>query len=422
MKNKIFLFTLLSFFILSDIVIVSASESVEYHIVNFDKIVGDDVETLGLWHLDGNLEDSSSYNNSSGVTSLDYTEGYFNSSISIDKKGDIFTLYLDNCGGLSISSDFTLEFYFYFGGGEFSGYTFPNYSAGSINGNRKSIPEPTNVKKYMKANEWNHVMICRDMDSSVNQFYINGNLVKLQGTAFLTATSKTNYGGVRISESEIIFGAEFLETFTTVPCIGCKFDEIRLTKGNRFSSDFQVPLEPYSDDKWTFPQSASENDIGIKSDIECGNYQIGGVVSDSPNNGDVFVLLDDNNCVLEVQQFQDGNWVSVDSMIYRDLEWVDITGLEMKLSATEKPTDGTSSSESDGTGSGDSEIESESGTDEDIEEVQPLPVFSAFMAIIIDFLKYEFTVYGFTFSFWQILIFTMLCIIVCNFIRGFSDV
>jgi len=44
--------------------------------------------------------------------------------------------------------------------------------------------------------------------------------------------------------------------------------------------------------------------------------------------------------------------------------------------------------------------------------------FLLFMSVILDFFKIEMNVYGFTFSFWQIILYSILIGIIARFFRG----
>lgn len=50
-----------------------------------------------------------------------------------------------------------------------------------------------------------------------------------------------------------------------------------------------------------------------------------------------------------------------------------------------------------------------------------MEIYYRYMSLLIDALKREFTVYGFTFSFWQILFFVIVGSLAAGFIKGLND-
>ena len=105
-------------------------------------------------------------------------------------------------------------------------------------------------------------------------------------------------------------------------------DEVRLSKGAIYTSDFSPSSQPFTTNSvLTAPENANENDVSFMTNHELGNVRIGGARPTYPANGDVYVSLKGNK-VESVQQYQENGWYGINGAIYRNGEWVDLKGYD----------------------------------------------------------------------------------------------
>ena len=77
------------------------------------------------------------------------------------------------------------------------------------------------------------------------------------------------------------------------------------------------------------PSNPIENDIVVMSNVPVSDYRIGGVRPTFPVLGYTYIYLEDD-VVKNVQQYQGNGWVSVDSFIFRNGEWIELKNFNMK--------------------------------------------------------------------------------------------
>ena len=272
-----------------------------YNVVPYQSIPEDDGVTLGLWHLDGDLKDSSANNGkyifNPGLTSYSEVDDTWGSALVsspvVSGINQTYTL-VDKSFFSSISYPFTLEFRLYI-----SGSGTPRLKIDS------SYPTP-DIR--FSSNQWNSFAI--SYDGSTITVFINGNL------AYSYSHSSFNY---------IYLYAESLSgTFTYT------FDEVRLSNKVLYTDNYLPSSQPFDTNQVLVPPADPvEYDIGIFSGYDVPDYRIGGVRPTYPTNGFVWVYLEDD-VVQSVQQYQIDGWYSVDARIYVDGTWQDVKGFNLK--------------------------------------------------------------------------------------------
>lgn len=370
----------------------------------YQKVAEDDGKTLGLWHLDGDLKDSSYWGNSAGSS---YTSTYNDAKFDGGKylstsSGDYFTLPLDN---VSLPSSWTLEWVQYVPD---ESKTYTKNTDSKVQTRVQVETEPTYVysdylgygigtagKKnvYYDVKETNtyylytgasgisgESILCRPRTKSLEHYAIvyDGGSYSYYVNGVLTSCEPDNFigGGITISDSEIRFyvGSNtetgdyslFLENlfiqenssvgfnptssyftddnyfiyaygnyytrnkYITYFNRNSIFDEIRLSKGAIYTSNFTPSSQPYTTNTvLVTPEEASENEIAFKTDVSVGDVRIGGVRSTYPNSGDVYVSLTDAGKVEKIQQYQTNGWYSIDAAIYDGERWNSLIDFDM---------------------------------------------------------------------------------------------
>ena len=100
-------------------------------------------------------------------------------------------------------------------------------------------------------------------------------------------------------------------------------DEFRISSGALYTDSYVPSSQPFDTNKvLVLPESASENDVFVKSNIPITEYRVGGVRPTYPQEGSVYVYLEDG-VVSDVQQYQTNGWYSVDASIYTSSGWQD---------------------------------------------------------------------------------------------------
>ena len=262
-----------------------------YNVVPYQSIPEDDGVTLGLWHLDGDLKDSSASNGSTvfsylGTTFLDVDDTWGSalatSKLNYSDYNEIFTLS-------EYPDIWTIEFRLYFSS---SGYFSPYKSSSAWS---------------IIAGQWNSIAVTYN-GTSVS-VYINGKLT-----------------GSGVSGGSYTKGRWQVKTGGSV-----HIDELRVSNKVLYTSGSYVySQQPFDTNQVLVPPADPvEYDIGIFSGYDVPEYRIGGVRPTYPTNGFVWVYLEDD-VVQSVQQYQIDGWYSVDARIYVDGTWQDVKGFNLK--------------------------------------------------------------------------------------------
>lgn len=369
-----------------------------YNALNYDYVAEDDGTTLGLWHLNNNLKDSSYWANSTGKA---YSSTYKDGGLSTGKflgtsTSDYFTLPLDKVS-FSPSSAWTLEWLEY----------TPSYNSGVINyskgnhswNNKTGFYECDSTQETLaglsacgigntsvawdgRFDDFAHYALV--FNGSTYSIYING----VKDNVFSHSPA---YSGIFLSSSELKFfvsqfkkdssdwvdSSEYIREQHTVwdkdPVTGYEtgyhyeyknvtlknhitqtnylianrnsiIDEVRLSKGAIYTSDFEPPAQEFVTNMvFVLPESAQEGDLAVQSQYTVNGFRVGGVKPTYPSDGFVYVY-EENDKVKSVQQYQGNGWYEVGASVYSDGGWKTADGFDLsafKLSGDVKGGDST---------------------------------------------------------------------------------
>lgn len=270
-----------------------------YNVVPYQSIPEDDGVTLGLWHYDGDLKDSSANNGqyylNPGLTNFSEVDDTWGSCLlsplktSSSSSMGIFYLF-DN---LSLPSSYTFEFRLYLKSHSYTAQL--ELDGGSIE-YRGLLPD-----------QWNSIAYC--YDGSLLKLFVNGVFVKQASTSL---------------SSVYLYCNSVRNEFTY------SIDEVRLSNKVLYTDNYLPSSQPFDTNEVLVPPSDPvEYDIGIFSGYDVPEYRIGGVRPTYPTNGFVWVYLEDD-VVQSVQQYQTDGWYSVDARIYVDGIWQDVKGFNLQ--------------------------------------------------------------------------------------------
>lgn len=278
-----------------------------YNVLPYQSIPEDDGVTLGLWHYDGDLKDSSANNGqyylNPGLTNFSEVDDTWGSCLlsplktSSSSSMGIFYLF-DN---LSLPSSYTFEFRLYLKSHSYTAQL--ELDGGSIE-YRGLLPD-----------QWNSIAYC--YDGSLLKLFVNGVFVKQASTSL---------------SSVYLYCNSVRNEFTY------SIDEVRLSNKVLYTDNYLPSSQPFDTNEVLVPPSDPvEYDIGIFSGYDVPEYRIGGVRPTYPTNGFVWVYLEDD-VVQSVQQYQTDGWYSVDARIYVDGEWRDVKGFNLADAKFEEVT------------------------------------------------------------------------------------
>lgn len=345
-----------------------------YNVVNYDSVAEDDGKTLGLWHLDGNGNDSSFWNNSTAVFgNLSYSDGVFGKGKYSNKDANTtYKLNLDKCS-FDSSSPFTLEWVEYIpnnipaqmtnssiaGNSTFNEYTQYDYVYILPPKYTNSVQNNSMNSMALVFDGSNYSLFCNGMLCSYGEF----------GSSSISTICGFNITDdfISWSPSSICYYGDFVEVSSTLyetyyyygyQHFDTIIDEIRLSRGCLYTGTYIPSAEPFTTNMvLVVPEDAKKNDIVIHSNYEVSDFRIGGVKPTFPIENYVYIALNDNDVVMSVQQYQVNKWVEVAGRVYLGNDTTeDLVGYNMSTFKVEEPdTSGDSSSgDSNDSDSGDS--------------------------------------------------------------------
>ena len=353
-----------------------------YDTVNYDEVIEDDGITLGLWHLDGNMNNSAaseSYGDFPTPSQSTYVESAFDGALLIDQfKGNSVTLD-------SPSGPFTLEYRIKvsdinlksFGViGTVTGllddsisawnfFNIPNISYTPdldyvYGGKKNSITEPVVIGRWYS---------CAVVyDGTKYSFYLNGRCISDNlSSDFLKYVNLSSYNvgfNSGISAAFTYVGSTGKEIVGIGNCLASyAIDEVRISNRVLYTDKYTPSSEPFDTNSvLVVPESAemTNTTIAVKSKKEVSGLRVGGVRPTYPTDGYVYVALE-NDYVTSLQQYQGSRWVEIQGSLYLNGTWVTIYGFYMgSLSidgdnsggSTDKPGSGGSSGSDDDDDSG----------------------------------------------------------------------
>lgn len=299
-----------------------------YNFENYDLVVEDD-KTQWLCHFDGNLDDSSAYkrvaNYLSGASYVfDESSGFGQALVwPASATTHLLSFPLNRFG---TDEDFTVECRFYLTPNTLSTYRwYCSPLIGSTNYDYVSLLRPSEsnvlhlVCRYgddmetaddfepcpVPIGQWFTIALVRR--SGVFYVYLNG----LQVKSFPCPVDFDTQAMEITRRPEEYYNSTLL------------VDEFRISSGALYTDSYVPSSQPFDTNKvLVLPESASENDVFVKSNIPITEYRVGGVRPTYPQEGSVYVYLEDG-VVSEVQQYQTNGWYSVDASIYTSSGWQD---------------------------------------------------------------------------------------------------
>lgn len=349
-------------------------------------VAEDDGTTLGLWHLDGDLKDSSYWENTAGSAyNNKYTEGLYTSGkIFSDSGSDFLELKLNK---VSLPSTYTLEWCEYIPDDSYtSSQTVSEYdNSWDSQYNRTDasgahcfyFPQSTHYltkntylnnyisvegdSKFYKPTSGSFVPYALVKTGTGYKFYKNGVLVD---SFSFTGDAKDIYTsgyGISISSDSIRFNVinnklikssydskgwylfESRSSNTYKYYYHSKFnyylsahknaiiDEVRLSKGALYTGDSYTPSsQPYTTNVvLAVPSNPNDNEIAFRTNTDLGDVRFGGARQTYPSNGSVYVAINDERKVESIQQYQQDGWYEIESSIYFHNEWTLLKGFDL---------------------------------------------------------------------------------------------
>lgn len=326
-----------------------------YDVVNYDLVAEDDGVTLALYHLDGDLKDSSSNNmpaltsNYTNFADSKFSQGFYVTyTNTVTSSNQVFSFPDELISKLSNCDEWTIEYMF-------KSSQSPNWIWGNINFGLSYF--------YTEQYNW---MTFEYKDGKL-YFYYNGTGVKFNNystywSAYSAAlryertdvsqyngfaSSVTGYGSdtiINVSSSNSSYSVvytsgsnEFKDKAIWI-ATQCRvlnnqyilLDEIRVSSAALYDeSGYTTSSQPFDTNLvLVLPENGIESQVAVKSNVDVSDIRVGGVRPTYPSNGDVYVYLEDN-VVKDIQQYQSDGWYSVDASIYIDGSWISLSGYDM---------------------------------------------------------------------------------------------
>ena len=354
----------------------------------------DDGTTLGLWHLDGDLKDSSFWNNTAGSAyNNKYTDGYWTDTLGkslSDSNSDFLELKLDK---VDLPSVWTLEWYEFIPGScetslverekYYTGMKYSYYGHNSSGFNFYYEPPfgyDLSLNNYFSINSCSkfypvsggsfvpYALVC---SSGIYHYYVNGVLTdsiaidesefekcSVSGYSFSISSDSIRFSvandysigsyfsdwiAVHVSEDDYFLQKEKY-TFKLSSHKNAVIDEVRLSAGALYTGDSYVPSsQPFTTNTvLTVPDDPEENEIAFFTNTDIADVRFGGVRPTYPTNGYVYVHLDDDENVDSVQQYQQDGWYEIVASIYYNDSWellkgFDLSGISIDPGGPEEP-------------------------------------------------------------------------------------
>lgn len=314
-----------------------------YNVTGCDKVAEDDGTTLGLWHLDGDLKDSSyhagkilphfgssvfenaeSLNNSSFGRCLLFNHSDYLTMLSFPTS-DVLGNTLEYKLYLSDSDNVFFGFSSSASTSDFVGWSAVDSSDRNFNGNVITAFR-VSAGVHNVAFQFSNDIVNGSIFTSSNSLlsvYLDGALINSSIIGF-----NDIYSNVNMSKKPVLsyFPGGLTVKFSNYFCVGLYddvqyMDEVRLSQGHLYNSNYTPSLQPFDTNSVLVrPSNPSDKDIAIMSNIPVSNYRIGGVRPTYPATGDVYIYLE-NDVVESVQQYQGDGWAAVDAEIYTDGTW-----------------------------------------------------------------------------------------------------
>lgn len=315
-----------------------------YNVTGAEKVLEDDGVTLGLWHLDGTLQDSSA----NVGTYIFYAGATTFVDVELDDWGKAIsasTPYDFGVSGFTGGSPHSVEFRCYVASSSekakvYLPYTFTrNYTVLNDNAyfdaacTQKTVALTDRYYIEVPTNQWNSIYLYSS--GTGLSVYVNGSstthyyYTRSGGPSALyyksgyvendpypySNTAWYSISGI-VERNYSTFG-----DFTFSGGTKYTLDEFRLSNSQLYDGIYLPSSQPFDTNSVLIrPENPAENDIVVMSNIPVADYRIGGVRPTYPVIGSTFIYLE-NDVVQSIQQYQGDGWVSVDAFIWQDGEW-----------------------------------------------------------------------------------------------------
>lgn len=336
-----------------------------YNTDHYDLVAEDDGKTLGLWHFDRNLNDSSFWGNSTGTSiNLQYSEGFFEQgkalpAVNYDGKVTTF-LPLDKVS-FNPTQPYTLEWREFIPGKGNDAEVIFRSEYGSDPEVTKMLfydyfvfPGKKWVSLQYSVNQFAYYALT--FNGSEYQFFING--IKqdfIDRSSRPSEISVDTVCGFKIEKSGITINSEcaltyfdrwqytsggFVETYIrNMQHSGTIIDEMRLSKGVLYTSNFVPISEPYTTNEvLVLPSNIPDKTLLFYTGMDYPSYRIGGARPTYPANGSIYVSTEED-IVKTIQQYQTNKWVEIDAYLYRDGKLTDFKGFDLNTYKYDEPED-----------------------------------------------------------------------------------
>lgn len=338
-------------------------------------VAEDDGTTLGLWHLDGDLKDSSYWNNTAGnAYNNKYTEGLYTSGkIFSEDTNDFLELKLDKVSlpgswtlewcefvpeykisisksGYNARYDYTKKDTVYTNPGSYDVLYYTETINSTATGGVLGLQGQDFNLKNSNGAFVPYALVC---SGGNYKFYMNGTLTELNsdfpgfGLSVTSDSIKFNvYSGlVKSKHEDYVLDGNYPSDSRSIDKHyvernynyyvnankNCIIDEVRLSKGALYTSDSYTPSsQPFTTNTvLTVPDSPKDNEIAFRTNTNLGDVRFGGARQTYPSNGSIYVALDDKQKVESVQQYQEDGWYEIESSIYFYGEWTLLKGFDL---------------------------------------------------------------------------------------------
>ncbi len=372
----------------------------QYFIYNYSKyqsVPEDDGKTLGLWHLDGNLKDSSYNGNTSGSSySTTYKDADFDGGKYLSTSFNDF-LQL-NINKVSLPSSWTLEWIQYVPDSSWEqfdlvydpsetrhyienpqhhihGGNHANCEFDAVTYITKKLFKTTSIYDDSPVNSF--TPFCLTCNNGNYSLFVNGNKVdsskfSLEKSGITVDNNKIKFICAQYLNNTEEYGSKVSsgnwsyyypeEGSNLARIMGCGkgvyvgipynryrnqyyynvncdtiIDEVRLSKGILHTGNYTPSNQAYTTNTvLVVPTNPKENEISFKTNYKLGNVRIGGARPTYPTTGDIFVNIEDDK-VDSIQQYQETGWYSITGAIYRNGKWSNLKDFNMKEYAVKEP-------------------------------------------------------------------------------------
>lgn len=297
-----------------------------YNFENYDLVVEDD-KTQWLCHFDGNLDDSSAYKRVAryldGASYVFDESAGFGQALVWPASAAIHNISFP-LNKFGTDEDFTIEGRFFL-----TPNTLSNADWGISPLIHTTNDALVSLLRDRESSALHLIVRCSDAQETADDYipcpvpfgqWFTVALVRRSGVFYVYLNGlqvKSFPCSIDFDIEEVLVGRQPENYFNSTLLV----DEFRISSGALYTDSYVPSVQPFDTNKvLVLPESASENDVFVKSNIPITEYRVGGVRPTYPQEGSVYVYLEDG-VVSDVQQYQTNGWYSVDAVIYTLSGW-----------------------------------------------------------------------------------------------------